>query len=161
MGVGIKSLPVFLVSAVAVPNPAAAAHEPAGLHQAFNQLARQGQFSGAVVVRGAEGVRFARGYGAADPFTGRAFTPDTPVDSGSIAKPVTATAVLLLAREGKVDLDAPVRRYLPEYPHAATIVCHLLAHSAALPFEDSPEALAGKTNAALLAAFVGEPLRHR
>jgi CubicO group peptidase (beta-lactamase class C family) len=120
------------------------------LHQALNQLALQGQFSGAVVVRGPEGVRFARGYGAADPFTGRAFTPDTPIDSGSIAKPVTAAAVLLLAREGKVDLDAPVRRYLPEYPHAGTIVRHLLAHSAALPFEDSPEALAGKTNAALL-----------
>src|SRR5687767_8873068 len=151
MSVGRRSIPLVLVSAVTVASAAATAREPPGLHQALNQLAREGQFSGAVVVRGPEGVRFARGYGAADPFTGRAFTPDTPVDSGSIAKPVTAAAVLLLAREGKVDLDAPVRRYLPEYPHAGTIVRHLLAHSAALPFEDSPEALAGKTNAALLA----------
>ena len=150
MSVGRRLTPLVLVSAVTVPNPAAAAREPVGLHQALNQLARQGQFSGAVVVRGPEGVRFARGYGAADPFTGRAFTPDTPVDSGSIAKPVTAAAVLLLAREGKVDLDAPVRRYLPEFPHAGTIVRHLLAHSAGLAFENSAEALAGKTNAALL-----------
>jgi CubicO group peptidase (beta-lactamase class C family) len=127
------------------------------LHQALNDLARQGQFSGAVVVRGLEGVRFARGYGAADPFTGRAFTPDTRVDSGSIAKPVTAAAVLLLAREGKVDLEAPVRRYLAEYPHTETTVRHLLAHSAGLTQEESPEGLAGKTNAALLLEAQGRP----
>lgn len=126
------------------------------MHQTLSQLAREGQFSGAVVVRGPEGVRFARGYGAADPFTGRPFTPDTPVDSGSIAKPVTAVAVLLLARDGKVDLGAPVRRYLPEYPHAETTVRHLLAHSAGLPFDDAPDALFGKTNAALLAGVSGK-----
>ena len=125
------------------------------MHQTLSRLAREGQFSGAVVLRGPEGVRFARGYGAADPFTGRPFTPDTPVDSGSIAKPVTAAAVLLLARDGKVDLDAPVRRYLPEYPHAETIVRHLLAHSAGLALKESPESLAGKDNEALLAEAGG------
>jgi len=102
-------------------------------------------------MRGPEGVRFARGYGPADPFTGVRFAPDTPVDSGSIAKPITAAAVLILAREGKVDLDAPVRRYLPEYPHTETTVRHLLAHSAGLALEESPEGVAGKDNAALLA----------
>ena len=151
MGVGSGSIPLVLVSAVTAANPAAAVVEPSGLHQALSQLALAGQFSGAVVVRGPEGVRFARGYGAADPFAGVPFTPDTPVDSGSIAKPVTAAAVLLLERDGKVDLDAPVRRYLPEYPHAETTVRHLLAHSAGLALEESPEALSGKDNAALLA----------
>lgn len=157
MSVGLGSVALLLAAAVTVPSPAAAAREPAGLHHALSQLARQGQFSGAVVVRGPEGVRFARGYGAADPFMGRAFTPETPVDSGSIAKPVTAAAVLLLAREGKVDLDAPVRRYLPEYPHPDTIVRHLLAHSAALPFADSPKVLAGKTNSSLLVEAGSRP----
>jgi CubicO group peptidase (beta-lactamase class C family) len=129
----------------------ATAGEPAPLHRAMDDLARQGKFSGAVVVQGAEGVRFARGYGLADPFTGRAFTPDTPVDSGSLAKPVTAAAVLLLARDGKLDLEAPVRRYLPEYPHAQATVRHLLSHSAGLPGLDSVGSIIGKTNDALLA----------
>ena len=151
MRVGSKCIPVVLLSAATLGNPPTAFAEPGALHQTLSQLARQGQFSGAVVVRGPEGVRFARGYGAADPFTGLTFTPDTPVDSGSIAKPVTAAAVLLLAREGKVDLDAPVRRYLPEYPHAQTTVRHLLAHSAGLALKESSEGLAGKDNAALLA----------
>ena len=129
---------------------AAVARGPAGLDKALTELARQGQFSGAVVIRDSRGVRFARGYGPADPFTGRPFTPDTPIDSASLAKPVTATTVLSLAAEGRINLDSPVQLYLPSYPHGQATVRHLLAHSAGLPFDDSPEMLAGKTNAALL-----------
>ena len=150
MGVGSKSIRLIVASAVTAASPVAAFGEPIGMHRTLSQLARAGQFSGAVVVRGPEGVRFARGYGAADPFTGIHFTPNTPVDSGSIAKPVTAAAVLLLEQDGKLDLDIPVRRYLPEYPHAETTVRHLLAHSAGLALEETPEKLGGKDNAALL-----------
>ncbi len=136
---------------------AAQAAEPPKLHEALEQLARDGRFSGAVVVRGEEGVRFARGYAFADTFEGRAFTPETPADSGSLAKPVTSAAVLLLARDGKIDLDAPVRTYLPEFPHAFTTVRQLLSHSAGLELKESPDGLANKSNADLL-AMTSEPL---
>lgn len=149
-----RLLALVLLAAAACP---AAAAEPAGLHDALTKLAREGRFSGAVVVRGAEGVRFARGYGWADPFEKRAFTPDTPADSGSLAKPVTAAAVLLLARERKIDLDAPVQRYLPEYPHAAATVRHLLSHSAGLHLKETADGLANKSNGQLLAE-AGPPL---
>ena len=135
-----------------------AAAEPAGLHGALAKLAREGRFSGAVVVRGAEGVRFARGYGWADPFEKRAFTPDTPADSGSLVKPVTAAAVLLLIRDGKIEPDAPVRRYLPEFPHAATTVRQLLSHSAGLELKESAASLANKSNAQLLSEAGASPL---
>ncbi|WP_047869901.1 serine hydrolase [Nocardiopsis sp. RV163] len=39
----------------------------------------------------------------------------TPFLWGSVAKPVTATAALVLAREGRLDLDAPVEEYLPVF----------------------------------------------
>lgn len=132
--------------------PAAAKGAPRGLHQALAKLARGGEFSGAVVVEGANGVIFSRGYGFADPFARRIFTPDTPADSGSLAKPVTAAAVLLLARDGKVDLDAPVQTYLPEYPFPETAVRHLLAHSAGLD-GGAVGSIVDKTNAQLLAEF--------
>lgn len=131
-------------------SPARATGEPAGLHQALDDLTRKGVFSGAVVVRGADGVHFAQGYGWADPFEGRAFTPDTPADSASLAKPITAAAILLLVQEGKVELDAPVKRYLPEYPHLDATVRHLLSHSAGLDMNESPAGLANKSNAELL-----------
>jgi CubicO group peptidase (beta-lactamase class C family) len=117
-----------------------------GQEAALEQLAADGKFSGAVVIRDADGVRLAKGYGWADPFSKRPFTVETPVDSASLAKPVTAAAVLLLAKEGQIDLDRPVRHYLPGYPHEATTVRHLLAHSAGLPTEEQLEPLANKTN---------------
>lgn len=141
-----------LAAAALIASTAAGAREPPSLHAALDQLARDGKFSGAVVVRGEDGVRFARGYGMADPFTGQRFTPDTPVDSASLAKPVTAAAVLMLAGDGRLDLDAPVQRYLPEYPHGEATVRHLLAHSAGLAEETVGE-IVGKTNAELLAEF--------
>ena len=148
---------LLLVLLLVTAFPAGAA-EPAGLHEALTKLEREGRFSGAVVVRGAEGVRFARGYDWADPFKKRAFTPDTPADSGSLGKPVTAAAVLLLTRDDKIDLDAPVRRYLPEFPHAATTVRQLLSHSAGLDLKESAASLANKSNAQLLAEAGASPL---
>jgi CubicO group peptidase (beta-lactamase class C family) len=148
----MQATPLAILILLAVSTVASAAGtETEGLHQALDQLARDGKFSGAVVVRGAEGVRFARGYGWADPFEQRAFTPDTPADSGSLAKPITAAAVLLLIRDGMVEIDAPVRRYLPEYPHPTTTVRQLLSHSAGLDLKETAAGLANKTNADLLA----------
>lgn len=130
----------------------AAASEPAGLHDALVELEKTGQFSGAVVIRDARGVRFARAYGMADPFAGRPFTVDTPVDSGSLPKPITAAATLVLARRGKIDLDASAARYLPELAFPEITIRHLLAHSAGLRLVDSASALAGKSNLQLVAA---------
>ena len=148
----------MLAAVLALTAGAAAAREPAGLDRLLAGLAGKGAFSGAIVVRDARGVRFAKGYGMADPFAGRRFTPDTPVDSGSLAKPVTAAIVLQLAQEGRIKLDAPAATYLPELGHAGVTVRHLLSHSAGLPFDDSSEGLAGKSNVDLIAAARGKPL---
>ena len=53
-----------------------------------------------------------KGFGSADP-TGRAVTPHTPFILGSVSKSLTALAVMQLVEAGKVELDAPVQRYLP------------------------------------------------
>ncbi|MEU8274752.1 serine hydrolase domain-containing protein [Microbispora bryophytorum] len=49
---------------------------------------------------------------------GEAITADTPMPLASLSKSFTALAVLRLADEGRIDLDAPVRRYLPEFTMA-------------------------------------------
>jgi CubicO group peptidase (beta-lactamase class C family) len=138
-------VPLLLVGPQ-LANARESAPAAASLHAALTRLTEADKFSGAVVIRDAEGVRFARGYGWADPFSKRPFTPETPVDSASLAKPVTAAVVLLLSKENKIDLDRAVSHYLPGYPHPATTVRHLLAHSAGLPPEMDVEPLANKTN---------------
>ena len=157
MQIGAQSLILLVLAAVPGTAPAKVVEEPPGLHRALDALASAEKFSGAVVIRGRDGVRFARGYGLADPFERRPYKPDTPADSGSLAKPVTSAAVLLLVQDGKVSLDAPVRRYLPEYPHATATVRHLLSHSAGLELDESSAGLANKSNAQLLAE-AGPPL---
>jgi len=77
---------------------------------------------------------FARGYGMADLETGTPITPLTILESGSVAKQFTATAVLLLVGEGKIRLDDDVRKYIPELPeYGRTItIRHLLSHTSGL-----------------------------
>jgi CubicO group peptidase (beta-lactamase class C family) len=57
-------------------------------------------------------IVYLKGYGRADP-SGRAVTPQTPFLIGSITKTFTALAVMQLAEAGRVELDAPVKLYLP------------------------------------------------
>jgi CubicO group peptidase (beta-lactamase class C family) len=61
----------------------------------------------------------ARGYGMADLEHDVTITPETIFEAGSVSKQFTAASVLLLAREGKLSLDDPVRKYIPELPNYA------------------------------------------
>ncbi|MEU8341069.1 serine hydrolase domain-containing protein [Spirillospora sp. NPDC048832] len=77
--------------------------------------------------------------GVADRRTGRAMSADLRGRVGSVTKTFTATAVLALAAEGRVRLDAPVARYLPGlldrngHDGRKITVRSLLRHTSGLP----------------------------
>lgn len=79
-------------------------------------------------------TRLERGYGMADLAGHRAITPQTILESGSVAKQFTATAMLLLVQDGRLSLDDDARKYLPELPdYGRTItIRHLLTHTTGL-----------------------------
>jgi CubicO group peptidase (beta-lactamase class C family) len=79
-------------------------------------------------------VLYARGYGMANLELGVPNTPRTVFDIGSISKEFTATAVLLLAQEGKLSLSDDVRKYFPEMPPYAGSVTirNLLNHTSGI-----------------------------
>jgi CubicO group peptidase (beta-lactamase class C family) len=60
--------------------------------------------------------------------------PDTIFEAGSVSKQFTAAAVLLLAREGKLSIDDPVRKYISELPDygAPLTIRHMLNHTSGL-----------------------------
>src|SRR5690349_14191671 len=60
------------------------------------------------------GVRTTRAYGMANLEYGVPLTPESIVESGSVAKQFTSAAVALLAIRGRLSLDDDIRRYLPE-----------------------------------------------
>ena len=65
------------------------------------------------VVQGDE-IIFAGGFGLRDVERKLPVTPQTQFYIASTTKSFTATAAKLLAEEGKIDLDAPIKKYLPE-----------------------------------------------
>lgn len=80
-----------------------------------------------------------RGYGMADLEAGIAATPATNYRLASVTKQFTAASILLLAEEGVLSLDDPVRRWLPSLPPAADAVTlrQLLSHTSGLvDYED-------------------------
>ena len=83
---------------------------------------------------------FAKGYGYADLENGIPVDPEQTVFRiGSVGKLFTWTAVMQLAEQGKLDLDADINAYLdfriPDtYPQPVTLK-HLMTHTAG--FEDS------------------------
>jgi CubicO group peptidase (beta-lactamase class C family) len=91
----------------------------AEIDAAVNQGIRRGIYPGAVVVIGrSDSVLYARGYGH---FTWNRSSPVPTPDStywdiASITKVMgTASAVMRLVDAGRIDLNAPVRRYLPRF----------------------------------------------
>jgi CubicO group peptidase (beta-lactamase class C family) len=58
---------------------------------------------------------WARGFGWADRVGGVPVTADTLFHIGSVAKTMSAAAVMQLVEQGRVDLDAPLARYVPEF----------------------------------------------
>jgi CubicO group peptidase (beta-lactamase class C family) len=92
----------------------------------------------------------------ADREAGVPMTDQTPVAIASTTKGLTALAVLQLVERGRVDLDAPVTRYLPAFRvadarGAAITPRHLLSHQSGLP---GGEVLDGAQDDAALARYV-------
>ncbi|PYP07450.1 MAG: hypothetical protein DMD27_01025 [Gemmatimonadetes bacterium] len=59
---------------------------------------------------------WSEGFGYADAERKQPVTRETQFRIGSVSKPLTATAVALLYEQRKLDLDAPVQRYVPSFP---------------------------------------------
>jgi uncharacterized protein YbbC (DUF1343 family)/CubicO group peptidase (beta-lactamase class C family) len=104
-----------------------------------------GEMPGAVLLVGrGDDVLYHRAYGLKT--EGMEMSRDDLFDAASLTKPlVTALAVLLLAEENKIDLDAPLTEYFPVSWESVPTVRQLLTHHSGLPpglpTEDFPEKL--------------------
>lgn len=87
-----------------------------------------------------------KAYGMANLEYGLRIRPDTIFESGSVAKQFTAAAIALLCQDGKLSLDDPVRRYVPEVPDfgAPILIRHLLNHTSGLRSQWPLMALQGR-----------------
>jgi CubicO group peptidase (beta-lactamase class C family) len=88
---------------------------------------------------------FEKAFGLAEIEHGIPNTPQTIFESGSVAKQFVAAAIILLSLEGKLGLDDPVKKYIPELPdyRAPLTIRHLLNHTGGVRDWGSVLALTG------------------
>jgi CubicO group peptidase (beta-lactamase class C family) len=138
LAIGLSLLPrraavfalIWLVPAATaladVPPPG----EPAAaVDRVFARFQTPGSPGCAVAVSREGRVLLSRAYGRAHLEYDIPNTPDTRFEVGSVSKQFTAAAVLLLAQQGKLSLDEPVRKYIPELPdYGAPLTIRQMIH---------------------------------
>lgn len=88
--------------------------DPAAVDRFITQQMAAQRIPGlALAITQGEQVLYVQGYG--DAGDGRPVTPQTQFLIASVSKSFTALAVMQLVEAGKIDLDAPVQHYLPEF----------------------------------------------
>ena len=108
----------LLLAVALCASSACAQSDFSSIDQIVNHAVDDHQLPGAVVVLGHGGhVVFRRAYGmrSLEP-TQEPMTPDTIFDMASLTKPLaTAVAIMQLYEQGKIGLNDPVAKYLPEF----------------------------------------------
>lgn len=142
-----RLLPLLLMTALFLPaavhaGTTAAAGSDTGRDAAIVRLMQRydGQVPGAslLVLKDGQPV-VERGFGLANLEDRVPASPKTNYRLASVTKQFTAASILLLAEDGKLRLDDPVKRWLPSLPAAADAITlrHLLSHTSGLiDYED-------------------------
>lgn len=110
-------------------------------------------------------LRYAGGFGLADLENGYPARPDTVYRFGSISKTITAVAALSLHERGKLDLDAPIQKYVPAFPKKAFPITlrELMGHLAGIRHYKGDEMLSTRYYPNIadgLRFFAGDPMEH-
>ena len=107
-------------------NIARESHEKGGFNGAWLYAEK-----GEIVSKGVLGFR--------DPEGTLPITEDTIFQLASVSKQFTAAAVMLVVREGRLELDDEITQYFPEIPYPGVTIRHLLTHTSGIPdyFDDA------------------------
>ena len=113
-----------------------AQNKTAQLDELLKKYSEYGQFNGSVLVADKGKVIYEKGFGMANMEWDIPNAPDTKFRLGSITKQFTSMLIMQLVAEGKIDLQAPVSKYLPDYStiNGDKITIHqLLTHTSGIP----------------------------
>ncbi len=122
---------------IVIPDPKTDEKEISSAVRAFlEEKTRADEFSGVVLIAKDARVLFHEAYGDADREKKIPNRKDTKFNLGSINKNFTRVAIHQLAKQGKLSLDDPIKKFLPDYPNATAAekvtVRHLLNMSSGI-----------------------------
>ena len=111
------------------------AQDPARIDQIVQSSVNAQHFMGTVLLARDGQVLFSKGYGSANLEWNVPNAPNTKFRLGSVTKQFTAASILLLEERGKLSVDDPVKKYLPDAPAAwdKITIFHVLTHTSGIP----------------------------
>ena len=154
---------LLLVSAVRAESP-----KLPGVGAALQEQIDRHEIAGAVtMVVSKDRVLHLETTGLADMAAHKPMQADTVFWIASMTKPITATAVLMLQDEGKLDVHDPVAKYLPEFANLKTpsgqpanlTLIQILTHTSGLGEAGGPAAREAKTLADLVPLWLAAPMQ--
>jgi CubicO group peptidase (beta-lactamase class C family) len=140
----------------------------AGVHEAMQECISKQEVAGVVtLIATPQKVLHLEADGMANIATKAPMRTDTICWIASMTKPMTATAVLMLQDEGKLSVDDPVAKYLPELGDLKTTdgksakltLRHLLTHTSGMPEATGEQYKTARTLADVIPFYVGKPLK--
>lgn len=135
----------------------------------MREMIAKNEIAGAVtVVVNANKVLHLSADGYADIAAKKPMRPDTLFWIASMTKPITASAVLMLQDEGKLNVTDPVAKYIPEFTSLKTpsgkpanlTITQILTHTSGLGEASGPEAQQAKTLADLVPLWLKTPMQY-
>lgn len=157
---------VWLVGSCAVLGSSCSALDDVSrMEQMVQSYVLTKQFMGSVLVARDQTIVLDKGYGFANLEWNVPNSPTTKFRLGSITKQFTSASIFLLEERGKLKVDDPVKKYMPDAPAAwdKVTIFNLLTHTSGIPsftgFSDyaSTEAIP-TTPEKLVARFRAKPL---
>jgi CubicO group peptidase (beta-lactamase class C family) len=154
---------LLLVAAVRAESP-----KLPGVGAALQEQIDRHEIAGAVtMVVSKDRVLHLETTGLADVAAHKPMQADTMFWVASMTKPITATAVLMLQDEGKLDVHDPVAKYLPEFANLKTpsgqpanlTLIQILTHTSGLGEAGGPAAREAKTLADLVPLWLAAPMQ--
>ncbi len=161
--------PVLLaLTLLLVAGPAGSAEPFAAVSRAMQECVSRREVAGAVALVGTrDKVLCIQAAGMADIATKEPMPTNAIGWIASMTKPITATAVLMMQEEGKLSVDDPVAKYVPELGELKTAdgkpanltLRHLLTHTSGMP-EGTPEQYRkARTLADVIPFYTGRPVK--
>lgn len=158
---------VLSISTFAQSNESLPAAAVTGVEKAITAYMSKHQVPGlSIAISRNNQIRWERGYGIADLENFVPVKAATVFPIASLTKSITAAAAYKLAEEGKLDLDAPIQKYVPEFPDkgAPITIRHLLRHTSGIRHYKGDEEYINtrhyKNILESLAAFKNDKLEH-
>ncbi len=167
-----RVVPLLIVCVVMSPARAQNSSPPRGavmeaVRQAIEKCIDDREIAGAVtLVAQGDQLLTSQTFGMADLAANRAMDFDSIFWIASMSKPVTAVAVMILAEEGKLSVDAPVSKYIPAFAELKTAdgqparitVKHLLTHTSGLGEMSNTDARQVTTLAQAIPYYLAQPV---